>query len=112
MTKIEDILSEKEEIKMELPYDQSMFSSGKLYITNTRIIFMKPSFFGLMNVTRDMNYRDIANVELVSWFLFGTEVHLKLRFTNEEIAFPIVDKNTGIEIVKYIRNGIEKSYNS
>lgn len=109
MTKIETILSEKEEVLLRLPFDIfSICGHSAMYVTNRQIIFIKPSFFGTNDYIKNMNFRDVSGVEVRDG-LISAEVHIKTRFSNKEIILHDVHKETSKKVVRYVQDGIEKN---
>ena len=84
----------------------SMTSPNKIYVTNMRILYKDPKFFGLKAKIIDIAFRDISNIQLKRG-VFSTEIHLFSRFHSvAPIPLPAVDKQTAQQFNMLIQKGI------
>jgi hypothetical protein len=86
----------------------STTTPNEIYVTNFRIIFRNPSWWGLKSDIQDMNFRDIANVSLKNG-LFSTELHITTRWNGDEITIPALATYNAQYIHSLIQKGIRRS---
>jgi hypothetical protein len=84
-------------------------SPNKIYITNMRILYKDPKFFGLKAKIIDIAFREISNIQL-NRGIFSTEIHhLFSRFHSvAPIPLPAVDKQTAQQFNMLIQKGIRR----
>lgn len=83
----------------------ALASPNKIYITNTRVLFKDPKWFGLKARIIDVSYGDIATVMLKRG-VFTTEIYLKPRFSPHKIELPAVDKKVATHASLLIQKGM------
>jgi hypothetical protein len=83
----------------------SLTTPNKVYVTNMRVLFKDPKFFGLKATIIDVSYKDISNIRLKRG-VFSTEIFLKSRFLSEEVTLPAVDKRIAQQVNTMIQKGI------
>jgi len=83
----------------------SLTTPNKVYITNMRVLFKDPKFFGLKANIVDVSYKDISNVRLKRG-VFSTEIYLKSRFLSDEVSLPAVDKQVAQQVMAMIQKGV------
>lgn len=83
----------------------ALTSPNKIYITNNRVLFKDPKWFGLKARIIDVGYGDIATVMLKRG-LFTTEIYLKPRFSPHKIELPAVDKKVATHASLLIQKGM------
>jgi hypothetical protein len=83
----------------------SLTTPNKIYVTNMRILFKDPKFFGLKANIVDVSFKDISNIRLKRG-IFSTEIFLKSRFLSDEISLPAVDKQIAQQVSAMIQKGI------
>jgi hypothetical protein len=108
-----------EEIKKILETDEKILEGvqqagfgGKItgvesvFVTNKRMIKLKPNTLGLRSEIEDYLYKDIANVKLDNG-IFRSSVHIVTRFRAEPIIIENIPKDAANKIFKIIQEGIE-----
>lgn len=83
----------------------SLTTPNKIYVTNMRVLFKDPKFFGLKATIIDVSYKDVSNIRLKRG-VFSTEIFLKSRFLSEEVILPGVDKQIAQQVSSMIQKGI------
>ena len=78
---------------------------NKVYITNNRVLFRDPKWFGLKANIIDVGYEDISTVVLKRG-IFTTEIYLKPRFSPQKIQLPAVDKKVALQVSTLIQKGM------
>jgi hypothetical protein len=83
----------------------SLTTPNKIYVTNMRVLFKDPKFFGLKANIIDVSYKDVSNIRLKRG-VFSTEIFLKSRFLSDEVFLPAVDKKIAQQVSSMIQKGI------
>ncbi|AFU59395.1 hypothetical protein Ngar_c24710 [Candidatus Nitrososphaera gargensis Ga9.2] len=81
------------------------FLPNSIYITNIRVIFKDPRWFGLKVDIMDISYRDISTVMLKRG-VFTTELYFKPHFTDYKVKLPALEKKAAQRISQLIQRGI------
>lgn len=76
-----------------------------IFITNRRVIKMKPKTFGLRTDVEDCLYKDIANVKLDKGML-RSSISISMRFMSEPVSIESISKGDGDSVLKLIQAGI------
>ena len=82
----------------------ALTTPNKIYITNNRVLFKDPKWFGLKANIIDIGYEDISTVMLKRG-VFTTEIYLKPRFSPQKIQLPAVDKKIALQVSMLIQKG-------
>jgi RNA polymerase subunit RPABC4/transcription elongation factor Spt4 len=85
----------------------TLSAPNKVYITNNRVLFKDPKWFGLKANIIDIGYEDISTVVLKRG-VFTTEIYLKQRFSPQKIQLPAVDKRVALQVSMLIQKGIRR----
>lgn len=114
-----DAIDAPEEIKKILELDENILEGvqqagfgGKIagvesvFVTNKRMIKLKPNTLGLRSEIEDYLYKDIANVKLDNGIL-RSSIHIVTRFRTEPIIIENIPKDAANKIYKIIQEGIE-----
>lgn len=83
----------------------TLSAPNKVYITNNRVLFKDPKWFGLKANIIDIGYEDISTVMLKRG-VFTTEIYLKPRFSPQKIQLPAVDKKVALQVSMLIQKGM------
>lgn len=83
----------------------TLYAPNKVYITNNRVLFKGPKWFGLKANIIDVGYEDISTVVLKRG-IFTTEVFLKPRSSPKKIQLPAVDKRVALQVSMLIQKGM------
>ncbi|MEM2141146.1 MAG: PH domain-containing protein [Nitrososphaera sp.] len=83
----------------------TLSAPNKVYITNNRVLFKDPKWFGLKANIIDIGYEDISTVMLKRG-VFTTEIYLKPRFSPQKIQLPAVDKRVALQVSMLIQKGM------
>lgn len=83
----------------------ALTTPNKIYITNNRVLFKDPKWFGLKANIIDIGYEDISTVMLKRG-VFTTEIYLKPRFSPQKIQLPAVDKKVALQVSMLIQKGM------
>ncbi|MFY3739823.1 MAG: hypothetical protein HMLIMOIP_000242 [Candidatus Nitrosomirales archaeon] len=83
----------------------SISTPNKIYVTNRRVIFKDPKWFGLKANIIDVSYKDVSNIRLKRG-IFSTEIFLKSRFLSDQVKLPAVDKQIAQQVNAMIQQGI------
>lgn len=83
----------------------TLYAPNKVYITNNRVLFKDPKWFGLKANIIDIGYEDISTVVLKRG-VFTTEIYLKPRFSPQKIQLPAVDKRVALQVSMLIQKGM------
>jgi len=83
----------------------SISTPNKIYVTNRRVIFKDPKWFGLKANIIDVSYKDVSNIRLKRG-IFSTEIFLKSRFLSDQVKLPAVDKQMAQQVNAMIQRGI------
>lgn len=83
----------------------TLYAPNKVYITNSRVLFKDPKWFGLKANIIDIGYEDISTVVLKRG-VFTTEIYLKPRFSPQKIQLPAVDKRVALQVSMLIQKGM------
>lgn len=83
----------------------ALTTPNKVYITNNRVLFKDPKWFGLKANIIDIGYEDISTVMLKRG-VFTTEIYLKPRFSPQKIQLPAVDKKVALQVSMLIQKGM------
>ena len=107
---IMSLLLEKEQIiasasQKRLVPGGSMHTPNAIYVTNIRVLYKDPKWFGMKANIVDVHYKDISNTRLKRG-IFSTEIYLEARHHSDEIRLPAVDKDIAAEIHSMIQKGI------
>jgi RNA polymerase subunit RPABC4/transcription elongation factor Spt4 len=78
---------------------------NSIYITNIRVLFKDPRWFGLKADMLDVSYKDISTVMLKRG-VFTTELYFKPHFTNYKVKLPALEKRAAQRISQLIQRGI------
>lgn len=83
----------------------TLSAPNKIYVTNNRVLFKDPKWFGLKANIIDVSYEDISTV-LLKRGIFTTEIYLKPRFSSQKIQLPAVDKRVAMQVSTLIQKGM------
>ena len=84
----------------------TLSAPNKVYITNNRVLFKDPKWFGLKANIIDIGYQDISTV-ILKRGVFTTEIYLKPRFSPHKIELPAVDKRVAQHASILIQKGMK-----
>lgn len=84
----------------------TLSAPNKVYITNNRVLFKDPKWFGLKANITDIGYEDISTV-ILKRGIFTTEIYLKPRFSPQKIQLPAVDKKVALQVSMLIQKGMK-----
>ncbi len=76
-----------------------------IFITNKRIIKLKPKTLGLRADIEDYLYKDMANVKLDRGIL-RSSISIVMRFRSDNVKIENIPKDEAYEIFKAIDDGI------
>ena len=83
----------------------SLSAPNSIYITNMRVLFKDPRWFGLKANILDVGYRDISTVVLKRG-IFSTELYFRPRFSSHKVKLPALDKKAAQRVNILIQRGI------
>ena len=109
-SEIMSLLLEKEQIivsasQKRLVPGGSIHTPNAIYVTNLRVLFKDPKWFGMKANIVDIHYKDVSNIRLKRG-IFSTEIYLEARHHSDEVHLPAVDKDIAAEIHLMIQKGI------
>jgi len=90
---------------------QSKFAPGgsvspnSIYITNMRVLYKDPRWFGLKADILDVSYNDISTLMLKRG-VFTTELYFKPHFSNHKVKLPALEKRVAQRVSQLIQRGI------
>jgi hypothetical protein len=76
-----------------------------VFITNIRVIKMKPKTLGLRADIEDYLYKDMANVKLDKG-IFRSSISIVMRFRSDSIKIENIPKDDAYKIFKAIDDGV------
>ncbi len=76
-----------------------------IFITNKRVIKMKPKTLGLRADIEDYLYKDMANVKLEKG-IFRSSIYIVMRFRSDSVNIENIPKDDAYKIFKAIDDGI------
>jgi ribosomal protein L40E len=80
-------------------------SPNSIYITNMRVLYKDPRWFGLKADILDVSYKDISTVMLKRG-VFTTELYFKPHSTTYKIKLPALEKRAAQRVSQLIQRGI------
>jgi hypothetical protein len=83
----------------------SLLTPYSIYITNMRMLFKSPKWYGMKADILDINYKDIFTVMLKQG-VFSTQLYFRTRFSNHKVKLPGLDKKTAQRINQLIQQGV------
>ena len=76
-----------------------------IFVTNRRLIKVKPKTLGLRSDIEDYLYKDMANINLDKG-IFRSSIHIVMRFNSESVGIEDIPKDGANEVFKAIQEGI------
>jgi hypothetical protein len=76
-----------------------------IFITNKRVIKMKPKTLGLRVDIEDYLYKDMANVNLDKG-IFRSSISIVMRFRSDNVKIENIPKDDAYKIFKALNDGI------
>jgi hypothetical protein len=108
---IAEILMPEEDIILVVSQSKAvpggaLYSPNKLYITNNRVLFKDPKWFGLKANIIDVSYANISTVVLKRG-IFTTEIYVKPKSSSQNIHLAAVDKKVAMQASMFIKKGMK-----
>ena len=82
-----------------------------IFVTDRRVIKVRPKTFGMRSEISDYLYQDMANIKLNKGML-RSSIAIQMRFMSEDVSIENIPKDATNNIFKTIQNGIAGRMNS
>lgn len=105
---IKNILNENESILLMIK-QKTPFSHHTIFLTNQRIILMKPSLIGIKKEIIDFMYEEIANI-IINKGVFRASLLVKMKSGLSELEIHNISKEDAEKLHKEIRKKINNVF--
>ncbi|MEM3754136.1 MAG: PH domain-containing protein [Candidatus Bathyarchaeia archaeon] len=105
---IQKILDENESILLAIK-QKSPFSHHTIFLTNQRLILVKPSFVGIKREIVDFMYEDIANI-VINKGIFMASLLVKMKSGIPELRINGISKEDAEKLHKEIRKKVNNVF--
>jgi PH (Pleckstrin Homology) domain-containing protein len=83
----------------------TLIGANSVYITNMRVLYKDPKWYGLKADVLDISYKDISTI-MFKRGIFSTEIYFKPHFSNYKVKLPALDKKAAQRISQLVQRGI------
>lgn len=105
---IRKILNENESILLAIK-QKTPFSHHTIFLTNQRLILMKPSFIGIKKEIIDFMYEEIANI-IINKGIFMASLSVKMKSGLSELKIDGISKEDAEKLHKEIRKKVSNVF--